>query len=311
MKKNKGENNMKKIIVSITTIALVIFVSIGLFACAGAGYDGYSNGSSAAGQDKLDGGYIGSTNTTPITADRKIIKNVYQYIDTDSFDDFVTAMKDKITELEGSVDSARISSNGGLRTASYTVRIPAGNLYTFTERVDDIAVITRYDESLVDVTASYIYTDSRLMVLESSEKSLLKMLESAESVAEILVIDERLTEVQADLASLRAQKESYDNRIAYSTVWVTVSEVREARENEVGFFDEVGAVFKDSLHDIGNGLRSFGVWLLGDSLYILMTLLAIAVLATPAIIFVRHRKRKLPRPATDKSDTEKSDNQNE
>ena len=297
---------MKKIIVSIITIALAIFVSISLFSCTGAGYDGYSNGSSAAGQDKLDGGYVGSTNTTPITADRKIIKNVYQYIDTDSFDDFVTAMKGKITELEGTVDSERISSNGGLRTASYTVRIPAEKLYTFTERIDDIAVITRYDESLVDVTASYIDTDSRIKVLESSEKSLLKMLESAETVPDLLVIDERLTEVQADLASLRAQKESYDNRIAYSTVWVTVSEVRDASESELGFFDEVGAEFKDSLHDIGSGLRSFGVWLLGDSLYILMTLAALSLIATPAVILVKRRNAKSVPQNPAESDTDQS-----
>ena len=133
-----------------------------------------------------------------------------------------------------------------------------------------MAVVTSYNEYISDVTNQYIDVTSRIAVLEAEETALLDILSKATTVSDMLEIRTRLLNVQSDLASLRAQRDNIDDRVEYSTVTLYVREVRRAVKAGVGFFDEVGGRFLDSAADIGEGLRAFAVWLLGDILYILL-----------------------------------------
>ena len=56
--------------------------------------------------------------------------------------------------------------------------------------------------------------------LETEQQRLLELLETAESLDDILTIESRLTEVQYELDSKESQLRTYDNQIDYSTVYL-------------------------------------------------------------------------------------------
>jgi hypothetical protein len=106
-------------------------------------------------------------------------------------------------------------------------------------------------------------------VLEAKEVSLLEMLSKAETIADLLAIGSRLTEVQSELASLKAQKESLDSRIAYSTVTLTVNEVKQIETKEDPTFGEaVKEEFNESIEGFGNSAKALGVLVFGNIIYV-------------------------------------------
>ena len=291
---------MKKLSRIFAVLALTLSVIAFAVSCSGGADYG---GGAAVGDDaytgsgSLNGAYGDKVEDTgsALVENRKIIKNVNETVQTDRYDEFIASLYEAVNNAGGYVSDKNergesYYNEDSLRYASFTVRIPAQALSDFTARVDSLAVVTYYSESQNDVTGAYIDTESRIAVLEAEESALLDMLALATSVDSALSIRTRLVEVQSDLASLRRQLESYDDRVAYSTVYLTVSEVRRAVEREQSFFEEVGGNFKDSLYGIGKGLRAFAVWLLGDFLYILL-FLAVATAVFFLLRFVYRRFR--------------------
>ncbi len=220
---------------------------------------------------------------------RKIIKTVDENVQTDSYDDFIVSLKNAVEQCSGYIENASYSGNSyydknNYRNAYFVIRIPADKLGDFTKNVESLAVVTSYNESIKDVTLSYVDIESRITVLEAEETALLEILSKAESVNSMLSVRAQLNDVQSNLASLRAQKKAMDDKISYSTVNLRVNEVRVVTAvEEQSFFDEVKAEFGENLYNIGQGFRSFGVWFLGNSLYILM----FAAFATVAFFVIR------------------------
>ena len=165
---------------------------------------------------------------------RKIIKNVNESVQTDRFDEFLNELNQVVSDTEGYIYSSNYSGKNyfnedNLRHANITIRIPADNLSAFGEKVDSISVVTYYNETVQDVTAAYVDVESRIAVLEAEEAALLEMLKTSATTSDALSVRTRLLDVQADLASLRAQKNTYDDRVAFSTVYMSISEVRRAK----------------------------------------------------------------------------------
>ncbi len=291
---------MKKLLenrkIRIAALAVLLAALLVASFFAGAGFDrlGVSgvNNSPMGGWDKIeDGGgdYVNNTNGMTggagSTADegRKIIKTVTIYAQTDNYDGFISSLKSKVFEAGGRIDREYSSGEDfyakeTLRHSSLTIRIPAQELDGFTAGVESLCVVTSYRENLNDVTEAYIDTETRISVLAAKEKALLEMLSKAENVTDLLAIDERLTSLQAELESLKAQKDSYDDRVAYSTINLTVNEVKHAEIKNPTFGEAVKSEFEKSLENISEGVERLGVIIFGNIIYIIIALAVIAAL---------------------------------
>lgn len=303
------KKTLKLIVAALTLLVLVLSIvscssSMGGSAPSYPSYDGgdkYENGMAGAPGD-IGSGITGSTEV--LDPNRKIIKTVRESIQTEAFDDLLREVRESVAELGGYISSANQSGDSyynseSRRNASLTVRIPAEKLDEFTKKVDSLAVVTSYSESMDDVTGAYVDVESRISVLAAEETALLAMLAESNNVSTALEIRKRLNDVQSDLASLRAQKNTYDSLIAYSTVYMSIYEVRRAEVANPSFFEEVGGVFNDSLYDIGEGLRSFAVWFLGNIIYIVI----FAGIVTGAIFLYNNIRKKRKAKKEAKKDT--------
>ena len=126
---------------------------------------------------------------------------------------------------------------------------------------------------------------------ETQEQRLLEMLEIAESVEDIISIEEKLTELRYKIESLQSSLNNWDRQVNYSSIYLSVEEVEEYTP-EASIQPSYGEKLLDALED---GISGF-VGFLGDAFIAFVGALpAILVLATFLIgLFfgIKHRKRK-------------------
>lgn len=217
---------------------------------------------------------------------RKIILNASLTIEALDFDATCAALLRSLKEAGGYVASAdqyMPSYEGAQRSATYELRVPAARYESFLESAGDAGNLVYRQESTEDVTRAYVDVEARLKSLRLQEERLYEMMEQAGELETLLAIQNQLTEVQYQLESYTSQRNTYDDLISYSTVTVSVEEVRVFTESPVTFADRVGEAFRGSWRSFGEGVQDFAV----GFIYFLPTLLVLCVLAAVLVPVVR------------------------
>ncbi|CDC50048.1 putative uncharacterized protein [Clostridium sp. CAG:58] len=111
------------------------------------------------------------------------------------------------------------------RHASITARIPADQLDSFLQVVEDQANVTERSETATDVTLQYSDLESRKKTLTTEQERIWALLEKADTLEAVIALEERLSEIRYQLESMESQLKLYDNQVDYSTVSIHISEV--------------------------------------------------------------------------------------
>ena len=264
-----------------------------------AAYDsGESNEKNVPSETKSDYNAIADASS------RKLIRDASLDVETDKYDEFISGLNKAIIKAGGYIQSASESGNtynySSSRYQQMEIRIPAEKLDSFLGSISSLATVTSKQISVKEITGQYISTQSRIKALEAEYSALLKILEKAEKVEDLITIQDRLTSVNADLESNKAQLKTFDEQIAYSTVTMSIDEVERvtsAAEKE-SFGQEIRSRLSDNLYNISQGARSFAVWFLSSLPYILI----FAVIAVIAAVVVRHivKRKKAKREKAEK-----------
>ena len=142
------------------------------------------------------------TGSAALPESRKWIVTVDLTAETDDLDALRAALDAKIAASNGYVENQNIyngstyQSGRRYRSASLTIRIPAGQVDAFLQDMGGIANIVRQNKSIEDVTLNYVATESRLNALQTEEARLLELLSQAETMSDLLEIEQRLAEVR-------------------------------------------------------------------------------------------------------------------
>ena len=221
---------------------------------------------------------------------RKLIKNVNISAETKEFDALLDTLNKQVSKLEGYIQSSEISgnnyNNNSNRYAEYVIRIPAERLDEFITTVKGSANIIHETEGVDDVTLKYVDIESHITALKTEQESLLKMLESADKLDDIIKIQSRLTEVRYEIESYESQLRTYDNLVSYSTVYLNINEVeRETETIDVSLWGRIKERFSNSLYNIKESSKTFIIWFIGSLPYIIIwvVILGLMVLAVRKI----------------------------
>ena len=252
-------------------------------AYTGGGSDFYSESAveEDASADSLASTAIQETN-------RKLIKTV----ETEDYDGLLNTLDKKIAELGGYTEYFSTQGNGSNRYGSMTIRIPKEKLDTFLEMVEGVSNITYRQENVEDVTLDYVDVESRKKMLETEQQRLLELLETAESLDDILTIESRLTEVQYELDSKESQLRTYDNQIDYSTVYLDIDEVvRYTPQEQKGTWERISTGFKENLYSVGNGIKNFFIQFIIHipSIVVFLAMVGILALIVRFIIYMEQK----------------------
>lgn len=264
---------MKKLI----SIGLLCLTAVFLSACGG----GASNTSAitdmampqAAYEEQAAGAAINSYTgngaegtVLPEVSDtaRKLIRTVDLSVETEHYDQLMEELETRIAQLGGYIEfkEAYHSSPYGnsTRSASLQVRIPANRMNELTDKVKEAANVTRESEAVEDVTLTYVDLESHKKMLLTQQERLITLLEQAQTIEDIIALENRLSEVRYQIESMEAQLRTYDNLVDYGTINLYIEEVeRYTPQQEKGTWERIRIGFSENLYLVGNGVKNFAI----------------------------------------------------
>lgn len=299
----------------IGRMALPLLIATGLLAGCGAGKEAadavFSDLNSTSGSYDMGGssyieeGYYegageltekGTAENQPLQEGRKLIETVRLEVETREFDQMMSALETRIQELGGYVESretyngSSYSEYNSSRSADLTIRIPNQELAGFLDTVAEVGNIVRRYDHVDDVTLTYVDMESRRDVLRTEQSRLMEFMDKAETVEEIISIEERLSEVRYQLESMESQLRTIDNQVDYSTVEINISEVQELTPmEEPSVWKRISEGFGESLLNIGDGIVEFGIWFVVHIPYLVIWG---AVITAIVLFFRKHHRNK-------------------
>ena len=214
----------------------------------------------------------------------KIIYSANATVETTEFEKTVAALDALIEKLGGWVESSSVSganysniSKGTktTRSADYTIRVPNTEFENLMGELSSLGNVPYSHVYTENVTAEYYDTEARLKTYTAQEQRLLELLEQAESVSDVIEIENELTDVRYRIESLQTSLRGWDRRVSWSTLYLTVNEVFEYTPQEAKSY---GSRLAESLSD--------GIELLGDFFLELVEALPVLILLLAILIFV-------------------------
>ena len=215
------------------------------------------------------------TASIPLPENRKWVITMSLTAETENLTDAMGLLAEKIQESGGYVESQSVSGtavNSGRSPSAYiTVRVPAEQLDSFVEDVSGMTNVVSSSRYVEDITLRYTDTEGRVKALQTEEARLLELMEQAETMSDLLEIEERLTEVRYQLENYTSTLRLYDNQVDYATLDLTLREVEKFTPPEKqGFWQKVTSGLADSIVDLGQGIVDFVAWVLIELPYLVL-----------------------------------------
>ena len=229
----------------------------------------------------------------------KIIYSSDVTVETTEFDETVGKIAGLVEGCGGWIESSSVSGSNyyqkargtaSTRDASYTLRIPSGRFQEVMDSLSELGNVPYSHIYTENVTSQYYDAQAHLKAYQTQETRLLEMMELAESVEDVIIIEDRLTELRYQIESIQSRLNNWDRRVSYSTMSLTIKEVREyTPEEKVNptYGEELLKALKDGIKNAGEVFK--------DLLVFLIELLPVLVILVPVIWLVVWLIRKIVR----------------
>ncbi len=209
---------------------------------------------------------------------------------------------------------AWISNNDPLATSAGTdYQQTDNNLYnvsmTFAVQASIYPKIQRYlrdyapahsgqlvdmNESVQDVTNTYVDTQSRLATLKMEQQRLLTLMSHANALGDVISIEQRMTDVEQQLESTESQLKTLNSQVTFYTITISLEPIVAGTPQPGNPIWNVGQVFHDAFAaslSFAQALLTFVIWLLAFSVYIVPPVIIIWLVTRH-----RHRFPRFPAP---------------
>lgn len=184
----------------------------------------------------------GASDADAAAEERKLVTTMQISMETKDFDSSYAGVKAKVKELGGWIAGDYLSTTyrwnassdrgGEVRYASLSLRVPAEKLDDFLEYAASATNVTSKSATTEDVTLRYTDLAARIAVKETEVSRLQSFMEEAETVEDMLAIEEKLSEAQYELDTAKSQQKILSGQITYSEVSVNLQEVLTYTETE-------------------------------------------------------------------------------
>ncbi|MDT0302833.1 DUF4349 domain-containing protein [Streptomonospora wellingtoniae] len=131
------------------------------------------------------------------------------------------------------------TADGSPPHASLTLHVPQKRYEDALEELAALGTRSSLDRRVEDVTEQVADVDSRVESAEASLERLRELLDEAESVEDVLAVEEQISTRQEDLEALQARQESLAQQTSYGTVHLDLAPpetyVEEPADDSIGF----------------------------------------------------------------------------
>lgn len=178
------------------------------------------------------------------------------------------------------------------KNSHLTLRIPTENFETFLTSMEGTGKIRSRSTNVENITRAYNNTASRIESLETQHQRLLEMMEEATTVEDMIIIEERLSEVERELKTYQNDLNRMDTDVKYSTIHLSVQEVMEYTPEPNGF---PTANFLKRIQETWTYAWENFVYFLQQLVLLAIRLLPFVLLIAPIIYLYRWYRKKHPR----------------
>ena len=229
----------------------------------------------------------------------KIIYSSNVQVETTDFEGTLAKLDKMVADFGGWVESSSVSgsnyadrSRGSVsrRSASFTLRIPSERFQELMSSLSDLGNVPYSHIYSENVTAQYYDVQARLTAYTAQEQRLLEMMELAESVEDVIILEDRLTEVRYRIESLQSSLNNWDRQVSFSSVYLDISEVQEySPEPQVqpSYGERLSRALKSGWKDFTDFCQDL-LLLIAESL---PGLILFAALITAVVLAVRRRRK--------------------
>ena len=199
--------------------------------------------------------------TDPVLTSEKLVYNGSLTVQTLKYEDTVNSVRSFIHQKNGIIEYEyeydtnynwyyTADSHSGTKHLNLTIRIPTEYFEEFLNAMDGYGKVTSKTSTVENITRRYNDVTVQIEALQIQQDRLLEMMDKAETIEDMILVEQRLTEVQTQLNSYKNMRESMDTDVKYSTITMTVDEVKEYNDTHPNFFQQIGEAFVD-------GFKSF------------------------------------------------------
>ena len=252
----------------------------------------YASGNTVSANDGA--AVVALVETGKDAAELKIIKRGNIDIRVKNFENAVDEVKADVEGKGGYVENFNsyvysdrwVNGNKvSLREGQLVLRVPSETYEATFEYLKTLGEVTNENESRDNVTDSYIEVESRMKAKFTEEERLIELLAKAETVNDIIVIEERLGNVRGEIDAYQSRLDNWDKQVSYSTISVFIMEdPDETIENvspELG--TRIKNSFKRGINNFISGIENIIVSFAGN----IVNLAAFVIVVVVVVVVVR------------------------
>ena len=210
-----------------------------------------------------------STNELSKIDTEKLVYRCGLSFDTLNYNESLSKFKNLIHTYGGFVEYEDVYTNSygrdGKACYNYnaTVRIPSSSYEDFVNGTSEIGDLKTKNQNVENLSQEYGDISAELEVLETKRANYLEMMKEArklEDMENLLMIDDRITDVEIQINRIKTRLNRIDNDVAYSYVTVSICEVEKYEEPAAESFGErLSRGFANGWENFTEGVKDFMV----------------------------------------------------
>ena len=224
--------------------------------------------------------YDDEVDVPDVTAyERKLTKNGSIRFQTSDLNKTKQLLTSAVSRMNGYISNDNISESDNRTENALTIRVPANKTDSLIALIESNASKIDYKSiDVQDVTEQFIDLEARVKTKKEVEARYRELLTRANSVEEILNIEEQIGNIRTEIESAEGRLRYLSNQVQYSTLQVTFYK----QSSDFGFWGKIAKAFKNGW----NGL----LWLLVGLVNLWAIILFIGV-AWAIIAYLLKRRR--------------------
>ncbi|MDO4438682.1 MAG: DUF4349 domain-containing protein [Eubacteriales bacterium] len=239
-----------------------------------------------------------------IQSERKLIRTVNMELKVES--DISEAVNEIISlvEAQGGYIEQNSSYFGDYsQTVNLKLRVPKDGSDGLIDELKGKYKLLNIDDSVEDVTLNYTDIKTRLEVKTKTRDKYMEYLDKAESIEEILAIEEKISQVTAEIESYESQMRVMDNQIDYTTIYLNLQSDEKGVER--GFWDKVKERFNNFSENVLKVIMSMIEWTVYALIVLIFVIPLVGLTVKILMRIIRGKNKKSKDIKSDKNDIEK------
>ena len=179
----------------------------------------------------------------PQPSTRLLIYSGNLRVQVDRLDTATARVRALTSRLGGYLSGESTERYGSEQRVTFTIRVPARRFDALVSGVEGVgSYLAEKNLQAQDVTEEFRDNEARLKARRAAEAQLMALLQRARTVEEVLKVQEQLQRVREEIEVTEGRNRFLSDRVAYSTLTVTLYVVTPAPERapQEGFFYKLG-----------------------------------------------------------------------